>query len=452
MEFIQTIAAFVLALGVLIFVHEYGHFWVARRCGVKVLRFSIGFGRPLLSRRDKQGTEFVLCAIPLGGYVRMLDEREGNVPEEELPQTFNRKPVLQRMAIVAAGPVVNLSFAAALYWMMFVWGVTTVIPVVGTIEADSPAELAGFEYGVEIVSVDERVTNSWKAVNFALVSRMGDSGDILFGVTAQDSSYVEKKRISVESWMTGEAEQSPLFLLGISPVRPKIEPVLGKLMPGGAAIQGGLESGDQILSAAGAEVADWAQWVAVVQSHPDKLLPVELLRGGEVLQLNVRPELIVDARGREVGRIGAMPFIPEDFGAEYQRVSSYGPVESVGLAVTKVWERSALTLMTIGKMVSGLISVDSLSGPITIAKVAGQTASYGPEAFLSFMAYLSISLGILNLLPIPVLDGGHLFYYVIELLKGSPVSDRMQAFSARIGMIILMSFMLLAIYNDIARL
>ena len=226
MELIQTIAAFVLALGVLIFVHEYGHFWVARRCGVKVLRFSIGFGRPLLSRRDKQGTEFVLCAIPLGGYVRMLDEREGNVLEEELPQTFNRKSVLQRIAIVAAGPVVNLSFAAVLYWMMFVWGITTVIPVVGTIEADSPAELAGFEYGVEIVSVDERATNSWEAVNFALVSRMGDSGDILFGVTAQDSSYVEKKRISVESWLTGEEEQSPLFLLGISPARPKIEPVL----------------------------------------------------------------------------------------------------------------------------------------------------------------------------------------------------------------------------------
>lgn len=452
MELIQTILAFIFALGVLIFVHEYGHFWVARRCGVKVLRFSIGFGTPLFSRFDKHGTEFTVSAIPLGGYVRMLDEREAAVPVELLSQTFNRKPVMQRIAIVAAGPLVNLAFAVLLYWAMFMSGVSAVIPLIGEVSENSPASQAGVIPGQEIVSVDGRDTQSWEAVTFALISRIGDSGEITLGLRSPDSTLVEEKNLAVDSWLVGSELDSPLAILGIQPIMPTFLPVLGEVVPGGAADKAGLLEGDRILSSGQEQIETWSQWVETIKASPGKPLLLSIERDRMRSELTVVPEAVNDESGEQIGRIGVRVFVPEDYGTEYQRIIRYSPLAALPAAFEKMWDRSVLTLESIGKMLRGLISVDNLSGPITIAKIAGQTANYGPEAFFSFMAYLSISLGVLNLLPIPVLDGGHLFYYVVELLKGSPVSEKIQAVGARIGMALLLAFMMLAIFNDIARL
>ncbi|MBL4606392.1 MAG: sigma E protease regulator RseP [Pseudomonadales bacterium] len=452
MEIIQTTLAFVFALGVLIFVHEYGHFWVARRCGVKVLRFSIGFGKPLWSRFDKHGTEFTVSAIPLGGYVRMLDEREGEVPAELLSQTFNRKSVLQRIAIVGAGPLVNLVFAVLLYWVMFMSGVAVTIPMVGDVHESSPAAQAGVYSGQEIVSVDGRETQSWEDVIFALISRIGDSGEITLGLKSPDSTMIEERAVLVDRWLVGSELDSPLAQLGIDPMMPGFEPVLGEVVPGGAADKAGLLMGDKIQAADGEIIDSWSQWVAIIRANPEKPLLLNVERDHSRIELTVVPARVNNETGEAIGRIGARVSVPDDYGAEYQRIIRYGPLAALLPAFTKMWDRSVLTLGSIGKMLQGLISIDNISGPITIAKIAGQTASYGPEAFFSFIAYLSISLGVLNLLPIPVLDGGHLLYYFVELIKGSPVSERIQAAGAKMGMALLLAFMMLAIFNDIARL
>ena len=452
MEMIQTILAFVFALGVLIFVHEYGHFWVARRCGVKVLRFSIGFGRPLFSRFDKHGTEFTVSAIPLGGYVKMLDEREADVPTELLAQTFNGKPVLQRIAIVSAGPIVNLVFAVFLYWVMFLFGVMSVIPVIGEVDDDSIAYRAGLFSGQEIVSVDGRDTQSWEEVNLSLIRRVGGSGDIIMGLKSPGSTLVEERALLIEEWLVGEELSRPLAMLGIEPAIPVLPPVMGEIIADGPAHEAGLLEGDKILASGEEVVESWSQWVSIIRNSPGESLHLQIERNHARLALTVIPEVINGKSGVQTGRIGARVFVPKDFGAEHQRVIRYGPLAAVPAAFEKMWDRSILTLESIGKMLQGLISVDNLSGPITIAKIAGQMVGYGPEAFFSFMAYLSVSLGILNLLPIPVLDGGHLLYYLAELLKGSPVSEKVQAMGARIGGALLLAFMTLAIYNDIARL
>ena len=452
MELIQTILAFVFALGMLIFVHEYGHFWVARRCGVKVLRFSIGFGRPLFSRFDKHGTEFTLSLIPLGGYVRMLDEREAEVPDDLLSQTFNRKSVLQRIAIVSAGPIVNLAFAVFLYWLMFMFGVVSVIPMIGEIQEDSPAAQAGLYPGEEIVSVDGRDTQSWEDVSFSLISRIGDSGEIILGLKSPGSTLVVEKALVIESWLVGKELDNPLTLLGIQPFVPAFDPVMGEIVANGAAQKAGLLSGDKILAAGNESIESWSQWVSIIRNNPEKPLLLQVERNQALIELTVVPDAVDAASGGEIGRIGARVSVPEDFGSEYQRVIRYGPLAALPEAVKKMRDRSVLTLESVGKMLQGLISIDNLSGPITIAKIAGQTASYGPEAFFSFMAYLSISLGILNLLPIPVLDGGHLLYYLVEMVKGSPVSEQIQSMGARIGTAFLLAFMMVAIFNDIARL
>lgn len=451
MSFLHTTLAFVFTLGVLIYVHEYGHFWVARRCGVKVLRFSLGFGPVLFSRRDRQGTEFVLSAFPLGGYVKMLDEREAEVPAELLGQTFNRKSVWQRIAIVAAGPVVNLLFAVLIYWIMFLSGVSAVIPVVGDVQKNSPAALAGLQSGHEIVAIDGNETQSWEAVTFALLKRIGDSGEMVIDVRSKDSTLFERKPVLINDWMLDSMQQDPVMLLGIHPYVPVLLPILGELVEQGAAQRAGLQKGDRILSVDGAAVSTWTQWVALVQASPGKTLVLEIERQNRPVQIQVTPEALEES-GKRIGRVGAQVFIPAELNAENQRIVRYGPLMAVYAAWHKMWERSVLTLDTLGKMLLGLISVENLSGPISIAKIAGQTASYGPEAFFSFIAYLSISLGILNLLPIPALDGGHLVYYFIELVKGKPISERLQTLGLKIGMAILLAFMLLAIYNDFARL
>ncbi len=450
MDFLQTVLAAVVTLGILVTIHEYGHFWVARRCGVQVLRFSVGFGRALYRWHDRHGTEYVIASIPLGGYVKMLDEREGDVPAAMLHRSFNRKPVAQRIAIVAAGPVVNLLFAVVAYWCMYVSGISTVAPVVGATVAESAAEQAGVGSGEEIVSIDGRETPTWEDVNLKLAGRIGDSGDVVLVTQTIDSAHRQQYRIPIQSWHADE-ERGPIFTLGLIPFRPAVEPLIGRLVAEGRAAQAGLVAGDRIDQVDGEPVQDWASLVDTIQRSPERALRLTVIRDGQERIVQVTPASRLSDDGVVQGYIGAgvqMPVWPEAMLREIR----FNPLDAIGAAVQKTYQMIALTLESIVKMVQGSISVKNLSGPITIAKVAGASAESGLESFLNFLAYLSISLGVLNLLPIPMLDGGHLLYYFIEAVRGRPVSEQVQMFGLKLGMALLMSLMFLALYNDLARL
>lgn len=448
MEFVQKAVAFIVCLGVLIAVHEWGHFWVARRNGVRVLKFSIGFGKSLFSWTDRHGTEFVLAAIPLGGYVKMLGEPGSVVTDEDEKASFAHKRVWQRFAIVIAGPLVNLVFAVLLYWALFVSGMTGMVPKVGEITPQSTAALAGLVPGGEVVAVDGQETTTWEAVNLALVDRIGDSGLITLTVKDEGGSVTRDYSLQVDRFMSGQEKQSPLDLLGIQRVFPLVAPEIGKVMPGKAGERQGLREGDVILSADGVRIVTWKQWVDIVRNHPAESFPVELERAGQPMSLTLTPDLMTDDTGTRFGQIGVGPK-PIDIPPEMVRHYSYSPLEALVRATEHTGDLVALTLKTLGKMVTGSISLESLSGPITIARLAGESAIYGLESFLSFTAYLSISLGVLNLLPIPVLDGGHLMFYLIEWVRGRPVSERIQHIGQSIGLGLLLMFMGLALYNDV---
>ncbi|MFC6670040.1 sigma E protease regulator RseP [Marinobacterium aestuariivivens] len=450
MSILHTLLATIVTLGLLVTIHEWGHFWVARRCGVKVLRFSVGFGKPLWSRRDRQGTEYVVAAIPLGGYVRMLDEREGDVPEALRPQAFNNKPLWARSAIVAAGPLVNLLFAVLAYWLMYVIGVSTVAPVIGAVQPDTPAWYAGVEAGGEVVGLDGDELHSWEQLNLSLVSHIGESRTLSLRVLYPDASSPVAYPVRLDGWQVDIERESPLRALGLRPWQPPIPAVLGQLLPEGRAAAAGLEPGDLVLSIDGEPVADWPALVETVRAAPETLLQLRVERGGRQLDVDLVPEAREDEAGT-IGYIGA-GVEPVGWPEERLRTLRYGPVEAVGVAAAKTVQMITLTLESIWKMLEGVISVKNLSGPITIAKVAGASAASGLESFISFLAYLSISLGVLNLLPIPMLDGGHLFYYGIEALRGRPVSERVQMFGLRIGMAVLFTLMAVAIVNDLMRL
>lgn len=451
MGILQTLIATIITLGLLVTIHEWGHFWVARRCGVKVLRFSIGFGKALWMRRGRDGTEYAVAMIPLGGYVRMLDEREGDVPAALRDQAFNNKPVLQRMAIVAAGPVVNLLFAVLAYWFLFVWGVTAVVPVVGEVQTQSLAARAGVPAGVELLEIDGHRVQSWDEVNLRLASRIGESGtlELLAGEPARGS--VSRYAIPLEDWHVDLERESPIRALGLMPYRPTLPPVIGALSEGGAAQRDGLQNGDRVLSVDGEPVAEWTQLVERIRAAPEVPLELRVQREQEIVTLTLTPARRIDEQGEVHGFIGAgveMVTWP----SEMLRSVRYGPLESFWISVEKTGQMIGLTLESIGKMIVGAISVKNLSGPITIAKVAGASAASGLESFVSFLAYLSISLGVLNLLPVPMLDGGHLMYQLVELVRGRPVSEKVQMMGLRIGMAMLFSLMALAVINDIARL
>ena len=450
LDFLQIVASFVVTLGVLISVHEYGHFWVARRCGVKVLRFSIGFGKPLLRWKDKHNTEFVVAGIPFGGYVKMLGEPGSEISEADKAVSFAHKPVYQRIAIVAAGPLVNLAFAILLYWAIFMVGVTRVAPVVGEVEPGSLAANAGIRAGDEIVSVDGDRTLSWDKVNFALVARLGDTGTVRLGVQPEGSNLVTEYDIPIEQWMTEKQKEGPLKALGVEQYFPPMPVIIDEVLPNKAADRYGLQKGDEILSANGQALGHWKDWVEIIREHPGKPIAIEVDRGGELLTMTVIPDVVGEG-DEQYGQIGAATK-PVKMPEHMIRDIQYGPVQAFGEALDKTWDFIHLTLTAIGKMITGKISLDNLSGPVTIAKVAGDTASYGIEPFLNFMAYLSISLGVLNLLPIPVLDGGHLMYYAAEMIKGSPVSEKVQAIGNSLGLALLVMFMGLAFYNDIVGL
>ncbi|WP_349343509.1 RIP metalloprotease RseP [Marinobacter sp. MMG032] len=449
MQIIETVLALALTLGILVTLHEYGHFWVARRCGVKVLRFSVGFGKPMFSWYDKHGTEFAVAAIPLGGYVKMLDEREGPVPEELRDQAFTSKPPGQRIAIAAAGPLANFMFAIFAYWLLSVVGVTHVAPIVGQIADESVAERVGLQEGMEIHAVDGHRVSSWRDVNMRILERTGEHGSISMEVSADGARGTVSGELS--GWGLSDDTPNPLAEFGITPWRPAVPPVLGQISEGGRAEAAGLQPGDRIVAVNGEAIGSWFELVEFIRNAPEQTLQVTVERNGSEQSLSVTPEARTEESGESIGFVGA-GVEAISWPEEVLRDVSYGPFAAIPVALSETWADTRLTLVAIKKMVTGLLSPTNLSGPITIARVAEASVSSGFEDFVRFLAYLSVSLGILNLLPVPVLDGGHIVYYTIEALRGKPLSEQAQAFGLRIGMAMILTLMVFALYNDLMRL
>ncbi len=439
-----------VALGVLVTFHEFGHFWVARRCGVKVLRFSVGFGSPLVRWHDRHGTEFVIAAIPLGGYVKMLDEREGDVPPALLDSAFNRKTVRQRFAIVSAGPLANFLLALVFFWFLAMLGSQQVRPVVGAVESGSLAAQAGMAVDQEIVAVNGKPVSGWGEVNLQLVRRLGESGQLDVTVREVGSSAERQLQIPLQNWLKGVEEPDPITALGIRPWRPQIAPVIAQLDPEGPAQAAGIQLGDRLISLNRQPLDDWQQVIDAVKVLPGATAVLEVERDGQ----RVDVPLTLAARGEGDARRGYLGAGVEggEWPAEMLREVRFGPLDAVVEGAKRTWTMSLLTLDSLKKMLFGELSVKNLSGPITIAKVAGASAQSGLGDFLNFLAYLSISLGVLNLLPIPVLDGGHLLFYLVEWVRGRPLSERVQGWGVQIGISLVVGVMLLALVNDLGRL
>ncbi|PZL85891.1 zinc metallopeptidase RseP [Pantoea sp. ARC270] len=448
LSIIWSFVAFIVALGVLITVHEFGHFWVARRCGVKIERFSIGFGKSLWRRRDRQGTEFVIALIPLGGYVKMLDERVESVPAELRHQAFNNKAVWQRASIIAAGPVANFLFAIFAYWVVFIHGVPGVRPVIGEILNGSVAAEAQIAPGMELKAVDGIETPDWDAVRMALVGKIGDSSTTLT-VARFGEDATQEKQLDLRNWQFEPDKQDPVVALGIRPRGPQIETTLAEVQANSPASEAGLQAGDRIVKVDGQPLSQWQTFVTQVRDNPGKSMALEVDRGGDAITLTMTPEARSGSKGE--GFAGVIPRIvplPE----EYRTVRQYGAFAAIGEASVKTWQLMKLTVSMLGKLITGDVKLNNLSGPISIAQGAGLSAEYGLIYYLMFLALISVNLGIINLFPLPVLDGGHLLFLAIEKIKGGPVSERVQDFSYRIGSILLVLLMGLALFNDFSRL
>jgi regulator of sigma E protease len=445
-----SLLAFILAIGALVTVHEFGHYWVARRLGVKVLRFSIGFGNPLWQRTfGTDNTELVVAAIPLGGYVKMLDEREGEVAPDERHRAFNRQPLSTRVAVVSAGPLFNFIFAILVYWAMFAAGVPGLRPVVGDVQAGSLAEQAGILAGDEILAIGDRPTPTWEsAVMELLDAGLGERSSIPLNVRGNDG----KQRLLQANLGDGILLEKGGVLENFGVGLWQLPPDIDEIVPGGAAERAGLQSGDRILRADGDAVDSWNDWVAYVRARPEQTLQLTVRRDGSEIPVTLVPGRKRDS-GQEIGFIGASVQLPDQEQRDTMRVVvRYGLLEAVPVALGKTWEVTTLTLRTLWKMMAGKASVENLSGPISIARYAGQSATIGLAAFLGFLGIVSVSLGVLNLLPIPVLDGGHLLFYLVEFVKGSPVSETAQLIGQKIGIAMLLMLMTVAFYNDILRL
>lgn len=451
-----TVLAFVVALGLLVAFHEFGHYWVARRCGVKVLRFSLGFGNVIYRKRfSGNDTEWVICLVPLGGYVKMVDEREEEVAPEDLPYAFNRKPVFQRMAIVAAGPLANFILAIFLYWVLFLHGMPGLKPMLGEVPQGTPAADAQMQTGETILSINGEAIPSWQELHWNLLDIALKHDEVKIEV--QDASGILSTHVlDMSGLQTNDLDGEFLDKLGLHLYQPVVLPVIGSLTEGDMAKRAGLQAGDRILRIDGKSMQRWMDAVEVIRAHPGQSIQFDILRkdgrgGDTTLTLPVIPRSETES-GQIVGKIGAGPEVDEaDWKKMYTSVS-YGPLEAMRLSLRKTWETCEISLKMMGKMVVGEVSMKNLSGPITIADYAGQSAKVGVVAYLSFLALISISLGVLNLLPIPLLDGGHLLYYVAELLKGSAVSDLAWEIGQKIGIGLLGTLMVFAIYNDISRL
>ncbi|MDX7826582.1 sigma E protease regulator RseP [Aeromonas caviae] len=444
-----NIGAFIVALGLLVAVHEFGHFWVARRCGVKVERFSIGFGKAIWRRLGKDGTEYVLALIPLGGYVKMLDVRVDELKPGEEAQAFNHKSVWARMAIVAAGPMANFVFALFAFWLMFMIGVPSVKPVVGEVRPASIVAEAGILPGMEIVGVGGKETGDWESVTYALISHLGDDS-VQLKLKAANTSYAVDKTLQLAGWKFDPDKESPIGSLGIVPLGGKVLPVVEAVVPSSASEKAGLQIGDRIKGVDGEAITEWAQFVERVQQSPAQPLQVTVERGGSEMTLTLTPDG-KKVKGQLVGFVGLSPqLVP--LPDEYRTLLQYGPLQALWHGVQKTWSLITLTFDMIGKLIGGIVSLDNLSGPISIAKGAGSSADYGLVYFLGFLALISVNLGIINLFPLPVLDGGHLVYFLIEAITGKPVSEKIQEVGFRIGAAILMLLMGIALFNDFARL
>lgn len=443
--FLSTLLAFVVVLGVLITVHELGHYSAARWCGVKVLRFAVGFGKVLwLRRAGPDQTEWVLSAFPLGGYVKMLDTREGEVNPAEAARAFDRQPVGKRMLIVAAGPLANFLLAFLLYWGLFWHGVEEPRALLGRPVAESPAAAAGFQAGDRVLRVGELEVESWPDFRWAVVE---SSAAASVGEVQVQAATGEVRTRSLAFDAIGDFSGDPFERLGLTFYRPEWPAVIGKVLPGSAAEQAGILNGDKVLEVAGAPVGHWSELVQTIRSHPGERLPLVLERGGQQLFLEVT---VSDEAG--VGRIGvALSEVGFDRGA-YFVTKRFGPFAAALRAAQETWDKSWFSLRMMGRMLLGEVSLKNISGPVTIADHAGQSARLGMEYFLRFMALVSLSLGVLNLLPVPVLDGGHLMYHLIEIFTRSPVSERAVELGQRIGMALLSALIVLAFYNDIIRI
>ena len=446
---LYALLSFVVAISILIVVHEFGHYWVARRAGVKVLRFSIGFGKPLYKRTfGKDNTEFVIAMLPLGGYVRMLDETEGEVEPTELDRAFNRKSLAKRSAVVLAGPLFNLAFAVLAYWVVFVHGTDGFRPVVGHVVENSPASVAGFKVGDELISVDGKDIQTWGHRRLYLFSRLLDKKPVTFNVQSVDGRNHELV-VSLDNLSLSSVGSSIMGKgLGLYLQFPEVKAVIGGMIDGPAK-QAGLKIGDRIVRIDDHAVEAWVEMAKLIQNSAGKELHITYLRGGVQKTTVIVPKPSIQ-NGKTIGLIGISPKEP-DIPSDMIRRLQFGPVQGLKEAINQTWTMSAMTLEILGKMLTREVSTKNISGPITIADYAGQAASIGLSEFIVFLAAISISLGVLNLLPIPVLDGGHLMYYIVEAIKGSPVSELTRIRGQQIGFVILIMFMILAFYNDIIR-
>ena len=460
LEVLISVIALLVTLGILVTIHEFGHFWVARRCGVKVLRFSIGFGKAAKTWIGKDGVEYVIAPIPLGGYVKMLGQEDttvsdtSTVPASQRQYSFACKPLWQRMAIVAAGPVANFLLAIFVFWLINIsYGISGIAPVVNNVIEDSIAERAGLRAGDEILAVDGEETIIWQQVTLQMLARLGETGEITLTVDPADSSTSRDIRVPIDAWMGAETAPNPVGNLGI--IQFEIPADIAGIVPGGAAEAAGLRTGDEIVSVDGRPIRGWTHWVEVIRASPELTLNVVVQRGGIDTELLVTPDRATLDDGTVIGSIGAYvqeTTLAELLPPEMQRQVNYNVLSAIQPAVVETWNKSIFVLDSVKKMVVGLISVKNINGPRTIAQVAGETATYGLDVYLGFLALLSISLGVLNLLPIPVLDGGHLLYYAIEAIIRRPVPERIQAWGLQLGLLLISGIMVLAIYNDVNRL
>ncbi|AWR59289.1 zinc metallopeptidase RseP [Proteus mirabilis] len=450
MGILWNLAAFIIVLGILITVHEFGHFWVARRCGVYVDRFSIGFGKAIWRKTDKHGTEFVVAWIPLGGYVKMLDERVAEVAPERRHLAFNNKTVGQRAAIVAAGPIANFLLAIVAYWLVFMIGVPALKPIIADIRPDSIAEQAKLTPGMELKSVAGIETPDQNAVRLALVSKIG-AKEVTFVVTQPNSLSESENILNLQQWNFDPERQDPIVSLGIMPVGARLDSKVVEVTPDSAAEKAGLQAGDRIVKVDGQPIDTWHPFTYFVRQSPNKTLELLVERNGASLVLNITPTAIALKDGSEVGQVGAkLQVLPPD--EQYLIMQQYNPFSALYEASDKTWQLMGLTVKMIGKLVVGDVKLTNLSGPVSIAKGAGMSADSGFVYYLMFIALISVNLGIINLFPLPVLDGGHLLFLVIEKIKGGPVSERVQDVCYRFGVMALMLLMGLALFNDFSRL
>ncbi|HIF9134306.1 TPA: sigma E protease regulator RseP [Photobacterium damselae] len=450
MGFLWNLGAFLLALGILIAVHEFGHFWVARRCGVYVERFSIGFGKAIWQRKGKDGTEYTLAMIPLGGYVKMLDERVEAVPEHQRHMAFNNKKLWQRSAIVAAGPFANFVFAVFAYWVVYLIGVPAVKPVIGEVAPQSIAAQGGIVPGMELKSISGIETPDWESVNMAMISHIGDK-QMAVTLTEPHSNVDVKRTLNLTDWSYDPERENVLTTLGLTPYTPAITLVISQLVDNGAAINAGFQLNDKIIAVDGEPIKQWQTFADLVRENPGKTLNVEVLRDNAPLTLALTPAIKDLKDGSKVGYVGIAPKVdawPEDYRINLQ----FGPIESVAKATEKTWQLVTLTFDMVTKLVTGDVAIKNLSGPISIAKGAGMTADFGLVYFLGFLALISVNLGIVNLLPLPVLDGGHLMFFAIEAVTRRPVSEKIQDIGYRVGSAILVALMAIALFNDFTRL